>query len=385
MSDFSGRAGGDPPASSLPSATKSRNEKPAWVAGLKKYETPSPGKVTLQLVDTLIPYLALLALMYFTMWRGLPYWVTLLVAVPAGAFLIRVFIFFHDCCHGSYVRSRLGLLVLGNVLGVVVLTAYSDWRLSHGIHHSTSGNLDRRGVGDVWTMTLEEYAAASKLRRLLYRFFRNPLVMFGVLPAFSFLILHRLPTRHSQKNQILNVLFTDVVLAGIIVAASLTVGIRAYLLIQVPVMILGGAGGVWLFYIQHQFDPSYWARNEDWGSMEAALQGSSYYKLPKVLQWISGNIGFHHIHHLRPRIPNYNLQRCLDETPELQLPDSLSLWRSLKSVRLKVWDEHEKVLLGFGEMTRRLRQRTVAAQNGAGADSAARGRATFISHRDSEA
>jgi len=357
MSDFSAGAAPDAPPSPVRSDTGPRKEKPAWVAGLKKYETPNSGKVTLQLVDTLIPYLALLAVMYLTMWQGLPYWVTLLVALPAGAFLMRVFIFFHDCCHGSYVRSRLGLLVLGNVLGVVVLTAYSDWRHSHGIHHSTSGNLDRRGIGDVWTMTLEEYAAASKVRRVLYRLFRNPFVMFGVIPAFSFLILHRLPTRHSQKNHILNVLFTDAALAGIIVAASLTIGIRAYLLIQVPVMILGGAGGVWLFYIQHQFDPSYWARNEDWGSMESAMQGSSYYKLPKVLQWISGNIGLHHIHHLRPRIPNYNLQRCLDETPELQLPESLSLWRSLKSVRLKVWDEHEKVLLSFGEMTRRLRQR----------------------------
>ena len=339
-----------------PAGSTSLSEKPAWVAGLKKYETPNPGKVTLQLIDTLIPYFALLAMMYLTMWWSLPYWVTLLIALPAGALLVRLFIFFHDCCHGSYVRSRLGLQILGNVLGVIVLTAYSDWRYSHGIHHSTSGNLDRRGIGDVWTMTLEEYAAASKVKRTLYRFFRNPLVMFGVIPAFSFLVLHRLPTRHSRRNQILSVLFSDVALASLIVAAGLTIGIKAYLMIQVPVMILGGAGGVWLFYIQHQFDPSYWARNEDWQSMESALQGSSYNKLPKALQWLSGNIGFHHIHHLRPRIPNYNLQQCLDETPELQLPDSLSLWRSLKSVRLKVWDEKEKVLLSFGEMTRRLQK-----------------------------
>jgi omega-6 fatty acid desaturase (delta-12 desaturase) len=195
------------------------------------------------------------------------------------------------------------------------------------------------------------------VRRTLYRFFRNPFIMFGVIPAFSFLVLHRLPTRHSHRNQILSVLFSDVALASLIVAAGLTIGIKAYLMIQVPVMVLGGAGGVWLFYVQHQFDPSYWARNDDWQSMESALQGSSYYKLPKVLQWLSGNIGFHHIHHLRPRIPNYNLQQCLDETPELQLPDSLSLWRSLKSVHLKVWDEKEKVLLSFGEMTRRLQKR----------------------------
>jgi omega-6 fatty acid desaturase (delta-12 desaturase) len=356
MSDFNTGAICDAPTSPVRSTTRPRQEKPAWVAGLRKYETPNPGKVAIQLINTLIPYFALLALMYLSMHRGLPYWVTLLIAVPAAALMVRIFIFFHDCCHGSFVGSRLGLQILGNVLGVIVFTAYSDWRYSHGIHHSTSGNLDKRGIGDVWTMTLREYTAASKMKRMMYRVFRNPFVMFGVVPAFSFLILHRLPTRHSHVRQILSVFFTDVALAGIIIAASLTIGIRAYLLVQVPVVILGGVGGVWLFYIQHQFDPSYWARNEDWGSMESALQGSSYYKLPKVLQWISGNIGFHHIHHLRPRIANYNLQRCLNETPELQLPDSLSLGRSLRSVHLKVWDEEEKVLLSFSQMTRRLRQ-----------------------------
>jgi acyl-lipid omega-6 desaturase (Delta-12 desaturase) len=338
-------------------ARKPREEKPAWVATLKKYEAPNAGKAALQLVNTLVPYLALCAVMYLTISWRLPYWVTLLIALPAGALLVRLFIFFHDCCHGSYVGSRLGLQVLGNVLGVITFTAYSDWRYSHGIHHSTSGNLDRRGVGDIWTMTVEEYAAASKGTRILYRVFRNPFFMFGIIPAFSYLIMHRFPTRHSHKSQILSVLYTDLALAGIILAAALTIGIRAYLMIQLPIMILGGAGGVWLFYIQHQFDPSYWARTEDWGSMESALQGSSWYRLPKLLQWVSGNIGFHHIHHLRPRIPNYNLERCLNDTPELQLPDSLSLWRSLKSVRLKVWDEKEKVLLSFRQMTRVLRQR----------------------------
>ena len=357
MSDLDRGAARDALASPVISAIKPREAKPAWVAGLKKYETPSRGRVAVQLIDTLIPYFALLAVMYLTVSWGMPYWITLLIALPAGALLVRVFIFFHDCCHGSYVKSRLGLQVLGNILGVIVFTAYSDWRHSHGIHHSTAGNLDRRGVGDVWTMTLEEYAAASKIRRIAYRFFRNPLVMFGLIPAFSFLILHRFPSRPSGRGQALSILLTDVALALIITVASLTIGIRDYLMIQVPVMILGGAGGVWLFYIQHQFDPSYWARNEEWGSMEAAMQGSSYYKLPKVLQWISGNIGFHHIHHLRPRIPNYNLQQCLNETPELQLPDWLSLWRSVKSVRLKVWDEKEKILLTFRQMTRRLRQR----------------------------
>jgi len=225
MSGLDGGAGRDATASPVRSGAKPRQERPTWVARLKKYETPNRGKVAVQLVDTLIPYFALLALMYLTVARGLPYWITLLIAVLAAALLLRTFIFFHDCCHGSYVRSRLRLQILGNVLGVIVFTAYSDWRYSHGIHHSTSGNLDRRGIGDVWTMTLKEYAAASKTRRVMYRLFRNPLVMFGVIPAISFLILHRLPTRHSHKNQILSVLFTDVILAGIIVAASFTIGI----------------------------------------------------------------------------------------------------------------------------------------------------------------
>lgn len=338
-----------------------REEKPAWVQEMKKYEKPSARRVALQLLDTLPAYLAVLVLMHFTMSWHLPYLVTLLLAVPGGALMIRLFIFFHDCGHGSYVASPVGRQIIGNILGVLTFTAFSDWRRSHGIHHSSSGNLDRRGVGDVWTMTMEEYAAASPARRLWYRIFRNPFVMFGLGPFFSFMIVHRWPTRGSNRNQYLSVMLTNVVLAAIIVAVSLAFGIKEYLLIQLPILLIGGAGGVWLFYIQHQFDPSYWARTEEWESMEAAMRGSSYYKLPRVLQWISGNIGFHHIHHLRPRIPNYNLQQCLRETPQLQLPDPLRLWPSLLSVRLKVWDEKQKLLLTLAEMKLQLRQRQALA------------------------
>ncbi len=338
-------------------ASARRDEKPVWVQAMKKFETPDPRKVAVQMLDTVPAYLALLAVMYLTMAWHLPYIVTLLLAIPAGALLIRLFIIFHDCGHGSYVASPLGLQIIGNALGVLTFTAFADWRRSHGIHHSTAGNLDRRGVGDVWTMTMDEYAASPPSRRLLYRVFRNPFFMFGLVPFFSFLVLHRFPSRGSSRKQALSVLLTDVVLAGIIVAVSLTIGIKAYLLIQLPIILIGGAGGVWLFYIQHQFDPSYWARTEEWEPMEAAMQGSSYYKLPKVLQWISGNIGFHHIHHLRPRIPNYNLQQCLNETPQLQLPDPLRLWPSLLSVRLKVWDERQKILLTLREMREQLRVR----------------------------
>ncbi len=343
-----------PPSVSAPRSSEGR---PAWVTGLKRFEKTSARKVTLQLLDTVVPYLSLLVLMYLTMSWHLPYWITVLLAVPASAMMVRIFIFFHDCGHGSFVGSPLGRQIIGHILGVLVFSSLSDWRRSHGIHHSTSGNLDRRGIGDVWTMTADEFEASSRFRRLRYRLFRNPFIMFGLGPFSTFVLGHRLPTPGANRSQIASVIIVDLVIAGIIVAASLTIGIKAYLLIQMPIMILGGAGGVWLFYVQHQFDPSYWARNEEWGSMEAALQGSSYYKLPKVLQWISGNIGLHHIHHLRPRIPNYNLQACLNETPELQLIDPLRLWPSLKSVRLKVWDERRNLLLTFKEVTRKMRQR----------------------------
>jgi acyl-lipid omega-6 desaturase (Delta-12 desaturase) len=340
------------PPLAQPSLSRGR---PAWVAGLKAYEKPSLRKVAIQIVDTVVPYLGLLALMVLTMRWGLPYWVTLLLAIPAGALLVRIFIFFHDCTHGSYVAQPWGLRLLGTIFGVMTFTPYDEWRHSHGVHHTTAGNLDRRGIGDVWTMTADEYTASSPLRRLGYRLFRNPLVMFGLGPLFVFVLSYRLPSRGASRQQLLSTLITDAALIGILVACWLTIGLKTYFLIQMPVMALGGAAGVWLFYVQHQFDPSYWERTADWSSTEAAMQGSSYYKLPRLLQWISGNIGFHHIHHLRPRIPNYNLQRALDETPELQLRDPLLLGASFRSVRLKLWDEKRKLLLTFAEMSRRLR------------------------------
>ncbi len=331
------------------------SEKPAWVAELKRFEQPSVRKASLQIADTLVPYLALLTIMYFTVVWRLPYWATLLISIPAGGFLVRLFILFHDCCHGSFVPTQRFIKILGNILGVFVFTPFADFRHTHGIHHSTSGNLDRRGVGDVWTMTVDEYAASSLVRRLAYRAFRNPFIMFGLGPLYTFLINHRIPRHIASRAQLMNVLYTDAALAAVVVAASLLIGVKTYVMVQLPVLFFGGMGGIWLFYIQHQFDPAYWARSEEWESMEAALQGSSYYKLPAVLQWFAGNIGYHHVHHLRPRIPNYNLRRCVMETPELQLPDPLTLWPSLKSVRLNIWDERRKTLLSFGEMRRQLR------------------------------
>jgi len=330
---------------------------PAWIAGLRRFETPDARKVVIQLSNTVLPYLGLAALMLLTVTWGLPYWVTLLLAVPAGALLLRTFIFFHDCCHGSYLQSPVALNILGRILGLIVFTPFDDWRHSHGIHHSTSGNLDKRGIGDVWTMTLAEYEQSGKFHRALYRFYRHPAVMFGLGPILSFILMNRIPSRKATRKGIWSVILTNIGIAGIILAIGFTLGFWTYLKVQLPVLLIGGAAGVWLFYVQHQFDPSYWVRNGEWESTAAAMVGSSYYKLPKVLQWISASIGLHHIHHLRPRIPNYHLQTCVDETPELQLDSCLTLRRSLKSVRYNVWDEESNALLSFREMKQVLRQR----------------------------
>jgi acyl-lipid omega-6 desaturase (Delta-12 desaturase) len=338
-----------------------REPRPQWAIALKRFEEPSSGRAAWQIANTLIPYLGFLVLMYFTTLWHLPVWVTLLLAIPAGGFLIRLFIFFHDCVHGSYLPTQRGIRILGNILGILTFTPFAEWRHTHGVHHSVSGNLDRRGIGDVWTMTVDEYVASKPFRRLRYRLFRNPFIMFGLGPIGMFFIVNRFPGPHSTRRQILNVVLTDIGIAVIILIAAFTVGIKAYLLIQLPVLYFAGIAGIWLFYVQHQFDPSYWARTEDWGSMEAALQGSSYYKLPGVLQWITGNIGLHHVHHLRPRIPNYNLQRCLDETPELRLENPLTFRRSVKSVRLNIWDEKSNQLLSFRALSALLKQRAQLA------------------------
>ncbi len=343
------------------SMKRKREERPEWVLKLKEYEKADARKAAFQLANTIIPYFALLALMYLTMRVDLPIWVTLLIAVPAGGFLVRLFILFHDCTHGSFLPTQRGVRILGTLIGFLTFTPFADWRHAHGVHHSTAGNLDRRGLGDVWTMTVDEYDAAPRFRRFLYRFFRNPFVMFGLGPIFMFVLVQRVPTRNAKRAQVRSVILTDLAIGAIATVGILTLGLKAYLILHFVPFLIAGSAGIWLFYVQHQFDPSYWARNDEWGSMEAALEGSSYYKLPAVLQWFSGNIGLHHVHHLRPRIPNYNLTRCLREIPELQLKDPLTIKRSLKSVRLNIWDESKRELISFWALDRLLRTRRQAA------------------------
>jgi omega-6 fatty acid desaturase (delta-12 desaturase) len=326
--------------------------KAEWNARLKPFSKPDAGKATIQLVDTLLPYFAILALMYLTLRWGLPYWVTALLGIPAGAFMVRVFILFHDCAHGSFLESRAAMTWIGRFLGFLTFTPFGEWRYSHGIHHSSSGNLDRRGVGDIWTMTVEEFGSGSPLERLRYRAYRNPLVLFALGPLFLFLVGNRLPRKGAKAPQLRSVLLNDLALAAAITALCLAIGPRDYALVLLPTQLVAGFAGIWLFYVQHQFDPSYWARGSDWDSVEAALSGSSYYKLPAVLQWISGNIGIHHVHHLMPRIPNYNLKACIAAIPELRLEHPLTLARSVASVRLNLWDEAGKRLVAFKEAMR---------------------------------
>jgi omega-6 fatty acid desaturase (delta-12 desaturase) len=320
--------------------------RPTWFSALAAYGRADRRKAVGQLLDTLIPYAALWAAMIWTRRQDLPYSVTFLLTLPAAGLLVRIFIIFHDCCHGSFFASRRANRILGAITGILTFTPYDEWRLSHAKHHATAGDLDRRGSGDVWTMTVEEYRSAPWPKRLGYRLFRHPLVMFGLGPTYVFLISQRWTPRGAGKRARISTIITNLGILLIAVTAA-AIGLRTYLLIQLPIIIMAATAGVWLFYVQHQFESVYWARHEAWDPIRAALQGSSYYKLPRALQWITGNIGLHHIHHLRPTIPNYHLQAALDGIPALQEVQPLTPRKSLRSLRLALWDEDQHKLVSF--------------------------------------
>ena len=313
--------------------------KAAWYQWTSAYAQPSLGKSLWQLVNTLVPYGFLWALMIFTVQRHYSYWMTLLLAVAAGGLLIRIFIFFHDCCHGSFFSSRRANTILGYVTGVLTFTPFEDWRLAHNRHHATAGDLDRRGVGDIWTMTTEEYLKKSLWQRFAYRVYRNPFILFGPGATLLFLFFQRFCTRGAGERERRSVLRTNLAILAVAAMATWTIGWRTYLLIQLPIIVIGGGLGVWLFYVQHQFDNAYWMRHESWQPLKVALEGSSYFQLPKIFQWLTGNIGLHHIHHVRPNIPNYNLQRCHNEVPAFRVVKAMTFFTSLRSLRLSLFDE----------------------------------------------
>jgi omega-6 fatty acid desaturase (delta-12 desaturase) len=297
-----------------------------------------------------VPYFALSTLMYLSL--DMSYLLTLAIAVPAAGFLLRTYILFHDCAHGSFLPSRRATAWLGVGLGLVVYAPFRSWRHSHAVHHATAGDLDRRGVGDVLTLTVAEYRALPWWRRLGYRLFRNPLVMFGLGPIYGLVLQPRLVSRSARPRIRRSVIATNIALAVLVGGLCWLIGWREYLLVQGPTALLAGAVGVWLFYVQHQFEDTYWQGREKWSYADAALQGSSYLRLPKLLQFFTGNIGLHHVHHLNAKVPNYNLQRAHDDNPIFHEVPTLSLWDGLRAVRLKLWDEERGRLVPFAEAAR---------------------------------
>jgi len=312
------------------------------------YQKPAIWRSLWQVVNSLVPYAALWYLAYLSL--AVSWWITVPLAVLAGGFLVRVFIIHHDCGHGSFFKSRMANDVLGFITGVLTFTPYYQWRGEHALHHSTAGDLDRRGTGDVWTLTVQEYLESSRWNRFLYRLARNPVVLFVIAPLFLFIVKHRFTSPKASRRERHSVYWTNLAVLALATGLSLIFGLKAYLVIQLTAMLVAGSAGVWLFYVQHQFEGVYWERRGAWDYTAAALQGSSFYKLPKVLQWFSGNIGFHHIHHLSSRIPNYNLEKCHDANPLFQSVKAVTLFPSLKSFTFRLWDEPRKKLVGYGHL-----------------------------------
>ena len=321
----------------------------ALMATLARYRVPDVRRSIIEIAITIVPLIVLWVLM----WRALEigYAVSLLLAVPAAGFLVRLFMIQHDCGHGTFFRARASNDWVGRVIGVLTLTPYDFWRQTHAIHHAGSGNLDRRGWGDVDTLTVREYLARSRFDRLRYRLYRHPLVLFGIGPAWHFLLQQRLPVGLMRNGwrPWLSALATNVAIAALAALLIWAVGLVPFLLVHLPITLLGAAAGVWLFYVQHQFEDTYWRANPDWDAHEAALRGSSHYDLPAVLRWFTANIGVHHIHHLCSRIPFYRLPAALRERPELAPIGRLTLAQSFACVRLVLWDEQRRRLISFRE------------------------------------
>lgn len=327
-----------------------KGEKPAWYLATAPYARADWRIALWQLANTIVPYALIFSVMVYTVRHGYPYFITLSLALIAAALFVRIFIFFHDCTHGSFLPSPRWNRMVGYVCGLLTFTSFEDWRRRHSAHHVAVGDLDRRGVGDVSLMTVTEYQSAPLMRRFAYRLYRHPLVLFGIGPIFYFLIQNRFPSKVAKKPEIYSVIIVDLILAGTVAVAVMILGWRTLLLVQGPILLLATTTGVWLFYIQHQFQGVYWARHDQWDPWRVPLEGASYYQLPGWLNWVTGNIGFHHVHHARPGIPNYRLQQCHQAIPELRTVRPLTIWESLKTVRLNLWDEEQRRLVSFREV-----------------------------------
>lgn len=328
---------------------------PALARSLARYREPNPGRSVVEILITVIPLVSLWLLMWLSLDIG--YGLYLLLAVPAAGFLVRLFMIQHDCGHGSFFRHRLVNDWVGRVIGVFTLTPYDFWRRAHGIHHATSGNLGQRGIGDIDTLTVREYLVLSRRHRLGYRLYRHPIIMFGVGPAYLFILRHRLPFGVTRQGWMpwISTLATNGAIAIVVAATTWKIGVGPFVLVHLPITILAAAIGVWLFYVQHQFEHTFWSEGRNWSFPTSALYGSSYYDLPAVLRWFTANIGVHHVHHLCSRIPSYRLPLALRHHPQLINVGRLTLRQSLACVRLVLWDETTHRLISFRELRSRLR------------------------------
>lgn len=334
------------------SVEKVPSKQPTWTTLVSQYQTPSKRKGIWQICNSFIPYVALWYLMYLGLEMG--YWITLILAPPAAGFVVRLFIIQHDCGHGSFFNTKTANDSLGRLFSLITLVPYQYWRKGHAIHHANSGNLEHRGIGDIRTITVNEYLQRSKWGQFRYRFYRNPLFLFAFVPTVLFVLLYRFPTSLTKPMRRVeaSVYWTNLGLAILIGSMIWLVGLKSFLIIQSLITVLASTAGTWLFFVQHQYEDAYWATNDNWDFTKAALQGSSYMKLPKILQWFTGNIGFHHIHHLSPKIPNYRLEQCYKENPLFQESVVLTLRTSLKSPFLTLWDEKQKKLISFRQFKR---------------------------------
>lgn len=325
-----------------------------WRKLVAQYQQPDLRTSIWQVINSFGGLLISLVAMYASLRLGgwMAYWLTLLLAIPAAGFVVRVFIIQHDCGHGSFFKSRRANDLIGMACSVFTFIPYKFWRRSHAIHHAHHAELEERGIGDIWTMTVDEFWAAPWWKRVVYRVFRHPLFLFGIAPTINFVILTRLPIGGEEgwrSGERSSIWWTNLAIATWVVAFGFLIGFGTLVAIYLPVIVVGASTGVWLFYVQHQFERTYWEHTPEWDYTLAAMHGSSYYELPRVLQWFTGNIGFHHIHHLSPRIPNYNLQKCHEENPTFQRVERLTIASSIKTIWLTLWDEERRCLVTFQE------------------------------------
>lgn len=322
------------------------------VAPFAKSDT---GKSVFQMINTLVPLFALWIAGYILV--DYSPWLTAGLSVISAGFVVRTFIIFHDCTHGSFFKSKKANDWVGLLTGVLTSFPYEKWKREHTIHHATSSNLDKRGIGDIDMMTVEEYLEASKGQRLWYRFYRNPFVMFGLGPLLMVFVLNRGNRKDAKKKERVNTYVTNVILAVVCATLLYFLGWQAFLLVQGVTLFVAGSLGIWLFYIQHTYEDSYFEHDAEWDYVKAAVEGSSYYKLPKLLQWATGNIGFHHVHHLAPRVPNYNLEKAHDETPPLHTATTITLRTSLESLRYKLYDEELRKFVSFKDVKETIKRK----------------------------